>query len=250
MRGALSIWRRHFLVWRKIALASLVGNFLDPLMYLLALGWGLGGLLPPISGMPYLTFLAGGMICYGAVNAATFEGLYSTFTRMAVQRTWEGMLMAPLGLFDILLGELLWCAAKSLLNGYAMVLVVAALGLCRDWTLLAFLPLIFVVGLAFGALAIAMSAFSRTYDMFMYYFTLFITPMTFLCGVFFPTERLPPVLRDLATILPLHHAVAVSRGLVAGKIIPGWEGHVLVLLAYAVLGFALAYTLAKKRFLS
>jgi hypothetical protein len=96
--GWLPVWRRNFLVWKKLALPSILGNLADPLIYMLGLGYGLGAMLPTLDGQPYVAFLAAGTVCASTMNAATFEALYSAFSRMHVQKTWDAILNTPLGL--------------------------------------------------------------------------------------------------------------------------------------------------------
>jgi lipooligosaccharide transport system permease protein len=147
----LPVWQRNFLVWRKLAIPSIMGNLADPLIYMLGLGYGLGGLLPQVQGVDYVRFLAAGTIVASTMNAATFEALYSAFSRMHVQKTWDAILNTPLSLDHVLTGELVWAASKSLLAGLAILLVIGALGLV-SWPLaLWVLPVIFLTGLAFAA---------------------------------------------------------------------------------------------------
>ena len=106
----IPVWRRNFLVWKKLAGSSILGNLADPMLYMLGLGFGLGSLLPNVSGVPYITFLAAGTVCYSTMNSATFEVLYSGFSRMHVQKTWDAIMNTPLTLDDVMLGELTWAA--------------------------------------------------------------------------------------------------------------------------------------------
>src|SRR3989339_57797 len=177
---AFAVWRRNFLVWKKLAIPSLLGNLADPMIYLFGLGYGLGGLLPQINGVSYIAFLAAGTVCASTMNAASFEALYSAFSRMHVQRTWEAIMNAPVTLEDVMAGELLWAAAKATLSGAAILVVIAALGLVASPLALWALPVIFLTGLAFAALGLIITALAPSYDFFMYYFTLFITPMVLL----------------------------------------------------------------------
>jgi lipooligosaccharide transport system permease protein len=194
---SLHVWRRNFLVWRKLAIPSMLGNFADPAFYMLALGYGLGSMIPSIDGLPYIAFLAAGTICYSTMNTATFEALYSAFSRMHVQRTWDAILNAPLSLDDIVTGEALWAATKSLFSGVAILVVVWLLGLAQSWMVLWLIPLALLIGLCFASLGLIVTALAPSYDFFMYYFTLVVTPMMLVCGVFFPVDQLPAWLQAL-----------------------------------------------------
>ena len=243
------VWRRNLLVWRKLAVPSLLGNLADPLIYVLGLGYGLGSMLPQVGGVPYIAFLAAGMVCSSTMNSATFEAMYSAFSRMHVQRTWDAIMMAPLDLDDVVLAELVWAATKSVLSGAAILAVVWLLGLTHSLLSLWVLALVPLVGLTFGALALAVTAMARSYDFFMYYFTLIITPMSLLCGVFFPIDQLPAAFQAIAAFLPLTHAVAIARPLLLGEVPGQLALHALVLLAYAATGFYAATVLFRRRLL-
>lgn len=245
----LYVWQRNFLVWRKLAIPSVLGNLADPMIYMFGLGYGLGSLMPQVDGGPYIAFLAAGTLCSSTMNAATFESLYSGFSRMHVQRTWEAIMNAPVALDDVVAGELVWSATKSLLSGTAILIVVAALGLVHSLWALTVLPVIFLVGLTFGALGLIMTTLAPSYDFFMYYFTLFITPMTLLSGVFFPLSQLPAPLQAAAQFLPLTHAVLLVRPLLAGELPHDILLHTGVLLAITLLAFAVALKLAHRRLL-
>ena len=245
----LPVWRRNFLVWRKLAIPSVLGNLADPLIYMLGLGYGLGGLLPQVSGVSYVSFLAAGTIVSSTMNAATFEALYSAFSRMHVQKTWDAILNTPLSLDHVLTGELVWAASKSLLSGLSILLVVAALGLTTSPLALWVIPVIFLTGLTFAAMGLIICALAPSYDFFMYYFTLFITPMLLVSGVFFPADQLPYAVHIAATWLPLSHAVQLARPLLLGELPQNAIGHVAALLAIAVGAFYVATVLTRRRLL-
>ena len=246
---AFAVWRRNFLVWRKMALPSILGNLADPMIYLFGLGYGLGGLLPQVEGTSYIAFLAAGTVCASTMNAASFEALYSAFSRLHVQKTWEAIMNAPVSLDDVVAGELLWAATKATLSGAAILLVMALLGFAHGAQALWVLPLIFLTGLAFAALGLCVSAVAPSYDFFMYYFTLFITPMTLLSGVFFPLAQLPVAMQIAAQALPLTHAVALARPLLLGQAPPTVWPHVALLAAIAAIAFVGAVALARRRLL-
>ena len=247
--GWLPVWRRNFLVWKKLAIPSLLGNLADPLIYMLGLGYGLGAMLPSVDGQPYVAFLAAGTVCASTMNAATFEALYSSFSRMHVQKTWDAILNTPLGLSDVVAGELFWAATKSLFSGAAILLVISVLGLTHGPLALWALPAILITGLAFAGLGLIWNALAPSYDFFMYYFTLFITPMTLISGVFFPTENLPGWLAAIGGWLPLAQGVALIRPLLAGETPPDALLHIAVLLVTTVVAFAIAQHLTRRRLL-
>jgi lipooligosaccharide transport system permease protein len=246
---ALAVWRRNFLVWRKLALPSLLGNLADPMIYLFGLGYGLGGLIPQIDGVSYIAFLAAGTVCASTMNAASFEALYSGFSRMHVQRTWEAIMNAPVSLDDVLAGECLWAATKASLSGVAILAVIWALGYVAVPLALWALPAIFLTGLCFAALGLIITAISPSYDFFMYYFTLFITPMVLLCGVFFPVDQLPAVVQSIAAWLPLSHSVALIRPVIFGELPANPLLSIAALTTITVVAFWIAVVLARRRFL-
>lgn len=243
----LHVVRRNYLVWRKLLVPSLLGNLADPLIWLLGFGLGFGAFLPKIEGVPYLAFLAAGMICYSTMYSASFEALYSAFARLAIQRTWEGMLHAPLTIGDVVLGEWVWSALKSVLSGAAILLVMYALGIVSGWQPLAVLPVVLVTGLAFAGVALVITALAKSYDFFVYYFTLAMTPMMLLSGVFFPASGLPVAARRIAEALPLLHATELARALTLGNVPARPLVNVVVLLGYALAGVALAGWLIRRR---
>ncbi|MBI2959387.1 MAG: ABC transporter permease [Betaproteobacteria bacterium] len=243
------VWRRNFLVWRKLAAPSILGNLADPMIYMLGLGYGLGAMLPEVGGVSYIAFLAAGTVCFSTMNSATFEALYSAFSRMHVQKTWNAILNAPLDLDDVVLAELIWAASKSFLSGLAILVVIWALGLSASPLSLWVLAIIPLIGLCFGAIGLAITALAWNYDFFMYYFTLVITPMIMLCGVFFPTEQLPGAFQAVASVLPLTHATALVRPLLLGSVPAGIALHVLVLAAYTLAAYGAALVIFRRRLL-
>ena len=245
----IHVWRRNFLVWRKLTIPSILGNLADPLLYMLGFGYGLGALVPQMNGMSYIAFIAAGTVCSSTMMTASFEAMYSGFSRMHVQRTWDAILNAPLNLDDVVIGEIFWAAAKATLSGVTVLVVAAVLGLAQSALAVWVVPLALLTGITFAALGLIMTAISPSYDFFMYYFTLAITPMMLLCGVFFPLEQLPAGLQALAQTLPLSHAVAIARPLMGGSLPPALAVHVTVLMTYAIVGAYLALALTRRRLL-
>jgi lipooligosaccharide transport system permease protein len=246
------VFLRNLLVWRKLLIPSLVANIAEPLMWLLAFGYGMGALVGEVThdgqAIRYLVFLASGSICMSAMNAASFEALYSAFSRMHVQKTWDGILNTPVRLSDVLLGEMLWAAFKSFFAVSAILLVMLALGVSHSLKLLLALPILFLVGVMFSCIGLIFTALAKGYDFFSYYFTLFLTPMMFLSGVFFPRDQLPLWLRAASEWLPLTQAISLVRPLFLDQ----WPTEVavplLVIGTYSLVAWATALTLIRRRF--
>jgi lipooligosaccharide transport system permease protein len=243
------VWRRNLLVWRKLAIASVLGNIADPLLYMLALGYGIGSLVGNVSGMSYIEFIGTGMVCQSAMFTASFEGMYSAFSRMHVQRTWEGIINAPIALDDVVMAEWLWCASKSVISTAAILLVIVVLGYGHTWLALWVLPVGLLVGLTFGAAGLVMNALAPNYDFFTYFFTLVLTPMLLLSGVYFPVDQMPGWLAGATQFLPLKHAIDLARPLMLGRIPDHIALHVGVLVFYAALAYYVALVLTRRRLL-
>ena len=248
------VFQRNWLVWKKLAIPSLVGNIAEPLMWLVAFGYGMGALIGQVEmggeKVPYILFLASGSICMSAMNAATFEALYSAFSRMHVQKTWDGIMNAPVRLDDVVLAEMLWAAFKALFSVTAILLVMLALGISHSWKLLMAWPVLLGVGITFSCMALIFNALAKGYDFFTYYFTLFLTPMMFLSGIFFPREQLPAFVRVIADWLPLSVAVDLVRPMFLDRWPDTPVRLVLVLAVYAGVSFWIALALTRKRFRS
>ncbi len=248
------VFQRNFLVWRKLMIPSLIANIAEPLMWLVAFGYGMGALVGDVvhqgESVRYLVFLASGSICMSAMNAATFEALYSAFSRMHVQKTWDGIMNAPIRLDDVLLAEMLWAAFKSLFSVTAILLVMLTLGISHSAKLLLVLPVLFAVGVMFSCIGLIFTALAKGYDFFTYYFTLFLTPMMFLSGVFFPREQLPGWVQWFSEWLPLTQAVSLIRPLFMDR----WPEQIAVPLAciaaYSFVAWTIALALTRRRFRS
>ncbi len=245
--GMLRVWRRNLLVWQKLLAPSLLLNFGEPFLYLLGLGLGLGQFVGELGGLPYLTFLASGLLASSAMNTATFEGLFSVYTRMVPQQTYEAMLATPLEVDDIVAGEMLWCATKGLISSSAILLVSFLIGAISHWQALLCIPLFFLTGLCFAGPAIMVASFSRSYDFFSYYITLALTPMFIFCGVFYPVASLPDFVQALVGLLPLSHAIALIRPLATGQEVSHLALHIGVLLGFALFTFYCATALVRRR---
>ena len=246
--AALALLERNFLVWKKLIGPAIVLNFGEPLIYLLGLGLGLGHLVGEVGGLPYLVFLASGVVASSAMTTVSFEGMYSVFTRMVPQKTYDAMMATPMDIDDIVLGESIWAALKGLLSAIAILIVAAVLGAVPGgWMAAWVLPVVFLMGLAFVGPAIIMSAIAGSYDFFNYYFVLVVTPMFMLSGVFFPLDSMPPALQVAVQFLPLTHAIEIIRPLIVGQPVEHLVLHLSVLMFFALIGYFFAVAMVRRR---
>ncbi len=245
--GALRVAGRNFKVWRKLIIAGVLVHILEPLLYLVALGYGLGVFIREISGMTYLSFLASGIMVSSAMMTASFESMFSAFSRLDHQRTYEGLMATPLIVDDIAIGEIIWSAFKAAMSGIGILLVAILLGAVEGWRSLLAIPVVFLTGLTFAAMALNTTALARRWDFFQYYMTLLLTPMMLLCGVFYPVSSLPSWMQTAVQFLPLTHAIDIIRPLLTGQSVSNLMLHLLVLLVYLlVFGFASLVLLRKR----
>lgn len=241
--GTLCVWRRDMESWRKYWKASLVGALGEPILSLVAIGYGLGRFVdidPGGAGLGYAHFLAPGILASAAMNAASFEATFGSFTRMTEQKTYDAILATPIGVREIVAGDALWAATKATLSGTAVLLVAVAAGLVRGPTACMLPAVALVVGLVFATMGLVVASRAQAYDFFTYYFTLVISVMYFFSGIFFPLASLPGWAQAVAWCLPLTHAVALARACAAGTL----GGAALVHLGVLLVALAGSYALA------
>lgn len=244
---ARHIWSRDRDVFKKFAITSILPYFAEPLLFILALGYGLGIFVGEIDGVSYAQFLAPGILSSSAMFAASYECTYSTFVRMIFQKTFDAVLCTPIMVEDIVLGEILWGATKSLISGVCIFLVILFLGLVNLQSALIIFPAIVLVGLMFSSLSMFFTAIVPTIDAFNYYFTLIVSPMFLLSGVFFPISSLPRIVQDLSWFLPLTHAVNVIRPAAMGQYSTGFVIDFLWMSVFTIVFYALSTVLMKRR---
>jgi len=215
-RNVVSVWQRHWTVYTKLYKTSFALNFAEPALYLIAMGFGLGAFVKDIHGQPYVNFIAPGIIASSSMFAAVYECTYGTYIRMTFQKTFDAILATPVNLDDLVAGELIWGATKSVIFGITIMIVVAVFGLVGSPLILLAIPFIFLCGLIFAQLSVMFAAIVPGIDSFSYFYTLFMTPLFLFSGIFFPLDTMPPVVAGAASLTPLFHLVNICRSLSAG----------------------------------
>ncbi|MBP0625150.1 ABC transporter permease [Cupriavidus consociatus] len=245
-----TVWRRNYLAWKKSAIVSVLGNLADPMIYMFGLGFGVGFLVDRVDGTSYVAYLAAGMVATSAMTSATVETIYAAFSRMHTQRMWEAVLCTKLTVGDIVLGEMTWAATKSLLAGTAVFVVTTMLGYSTFSSVLFVIPIIILTGLAFASIAMVIIAIAPSYDYFVFYQTLVLTPMLFLSGVIFPTSQLPGTFQFAAHFLPLTHAVELIRPAMLSRPAADVGLHVATLSGFVALPYLFSTSLVRRRLMS
>ncbi|MBI4288881.1 MAG: ABC transporter permease [Chloroflexi bacterium] len=238
-RRAVRVWQRDRDVFFRMWKAEFIPYFVEPLVILAALGLGLGGFIGLVGQQNYLQFLTPGVVVAYAMFTATFECTYGSYIRMEMQRTFDAIIATPLSIEDVITGEIMWAATRSLMTSVAIILVALLFNVVPFPTVVLVPVAALLVGLMFGSMGMFFTSLAPSISSFNYYFTLFITPIYFFSGVFFPLSSLPPVFQRISEFIPLAPAVDLSRGLFYGE----WHPRLMLDLAF-ILALTVAFFLA------
>jgi len=211
--GAARYWLRNSVVFKRTWLLGLMAWFIEPVIYLVAMGIGLGKYLERVQGLKYINFIAPGLLAVSAMYGATFETTWNSWFKMEEGRIYDGVVATPLSVEDVALGEALWGTTRAAAYGAAFAIVAIPFGVFRSWWGILTIPALFLVGLCFALLGLAYTYWIKRIDYLSYYWTIFLTPMFMFAGVFFPLNRLPHWLRGIAWFMPLHHGTELMRAL-------------------------------------
>jgi lipooligosaccharide transport system permease protein len=238
-----SVWYRHMRVYTRNLISNGLPPFLEPVIFLLGVGLGLGRYIASMDGVRYIVFLATALPVTSAMFTAAYECTFATFVRLEFQKAYDGMIAAPVTLSDLFLGELLWAGTKGLFFSACVVSVMAAFGAIALPMGLVAVPVGFLTGCMFGALSLLVTSFVTNINHFNFYFTGFLSPMFFFSGTIFPLDSLPRGLRPFAEILPLTHAVRLARDFALSR----FSGVLLADLAFLLIVTAVATYAAIRR---
>ncbi len=244
---ALRVWQRNFTVYRKTWRIGFLPPLLEPVFYLLAFGAGLGALVGEVgyggSSVTYVRFIAPAILAISIMQNAFFENTYASFVRMYYQKTFDAMLATPLSLEDVITGEILWGATKSLIAATLMMAVMTPFGLLHYPHALGILPVAFLGGWAFGSVGMWFTGLVPNIEVFNLPVFLLVTPMFLFSGTFFPLENLPGWAQAVAQVFPLTHLVNLTRDFAFGRI----GGRAALALVYLALFGAVLYPVAVAR---
>ena len=221
---------RNYRVFLKTWKTSVVPPFLDPLFYLVGMGYGLGALVVKIQGMTYVQFIAPALIASVMMTAPFFENAIGSYVRLYYQRTFDAMISTPVSIEDVTTGEIMYGAFRALFQGVAILAVVAMFGLVKS-PLALFIPFLCIfAGFVNGAIALSYMTYIPAISYVDYFFTVIMTPMFIFAGTFFPVSQLPTWAQKVAYIMPLYHIVNITRALCSGNHLATIPGDLLWLL--------------------
>ena len=213
--------RRNWWVYKKFLLSRFIWNLFAPTVTLIAFGLGVGTFIPNgINGLPYLTFIAPGLIAFTTCFVASGDTTYGSFIRFDFQKTFDAQVSTPIGIRDLVLGEILYATFASEIACIGMLLVVYLLHAPLSPLFVITPVLVFFGALTFASQGILVTSYSGKIENFSYYFEGFLIPIQFLSGAFFPINILPPPLQFIAYLVPLTWVVDVSRNAFIGVFDP------------------------------
>ncbi len=253
MRSAVRIVQRNALVYRRVWRGSVFSSFLQPTLFLLAMGLGLGGMVDDAGavmpgGVRFLHFLAPGLLAAACMQTSAFESSWPVAGKMRWHRNYEAMLATPVGVRDLVAGELLWVAARLILVAAIFALVMSLFGALRPAAMVPAVLAAVLTGVAFSTPIMAYAATLESNGNFNVLFRFVITPLFLFSGVFVPVTSLPGPLHVLAWFTPLFHGVELVRGLALGTLhSPVWVVHVAYLVVMTLVGFFVAERTFRRR---
>ncbi len=252
LAGAARVLQRNLMVYRRTWRGSVFGSFLTPLLYLTAMGIGLGSLIASggntvLGGVDYLHFLGPGILASSCMQTASFESTYPIMGKISWRRNYEAILATPLQVHHLLIGELSWIAFRMFSIGSAFLIVLTAFGIPRSPMALLAIPAAMLTGLAFAAPIIAFAATRHNDSGFAALFRFVVNPLFLFSGTFFPVSQLPDAIEWVAAATPLYHGVALVRGAVLDTMPATWPLHLGYLLVFLGATAVIAERLLRRR---
>jgi lipooligosaccharide transport system permease protein len=213
------VWLRNFTVYRRGWRTNLFPPFVQPISLLLIMGLGVGHYVGEIDGMPYLVFVTAGILVTESMLRAAFECTYGSFYRMKYQNTFDAIISTPVSPDEVAFGEVMWGATKSLISSTVLFFVMFGIGVFQHAFALVAFPVIVVGGINFAAISLIVSSRAHEFEHFQFFFAV-LFPLIFLCGTYFPLDRLPFGMQCVLWVIPLTSVVDLIRSVISGTETP------------------------------
>lgn len=230
-RGVRHVWSRNYLLFQQTIFTSTFWIFIEPIIYLVAIGYGIGSLVESVDGRSYIFFFAPAIMSMSGMVVAFYEATYGAYERLYKKNNFKIFFMSPISSEEIILGEIIWSATKGMLASMAVCLACLLLGIMGWETLLPTILIIILNCWLFASLGMLLTSFAKSTSIFVYIQTGLILPMYLLSGTFYPTANLPEFLQKIVLIFPLTHATFAIRQIFSGEI------HSSIFLSISVLFF-------------
>ncbi len=215
--GFIPVWKRNRDVFIKLFWVNFLLPLFEPLFYIFAFGYGLGSFVKDIDGLPYKLYLTPAIIAMASLNSSFFYTTYSSFVKMIFQKTFDAIIVTPVGIDDVVIGEIVWGATRGIISGIIVMMVLMFLGLIKFSHFIVYLPLIFVLSFTFSSLGMFFTAVVKNIESFNFPIFLYFTPMMFFSGTFFPLSHLNENIVIVSRILfPLSFSIDALRGIYSG----------------------------------
>jgi len=243
-----SVWQRNLDAFLRTYRVNFIPPFIEPVLYLLALGFGLGTYIETVDGIPYPVFIAPALVSISVMYSSFFECTYSSFVRMYYQKTFDAIIATPVSIDEVIAGEMLWGATRGMIYATLMLPVLLLFGVVAMPSSLLLIPFAFLAGLLFASIGMCFTAITPGIDALNYPSFLFITPMFLFSGTFFPLDLLPEPIQYFAlAALPLTHVVSINRAITLPAFSPTNLFSLAWIAAATVLFFLLAIRLMRRR---
>lgn len=236
------VLERNVLVYRRLWLIVFSG-FFEPVFFLFSIGVGISKLVGDVVGpngqpVEYTAFVAPALLAASAMNGAVFESTMNIFWKLKWAKVYDGMLAAPLNVWDIAIGEITWSQIRGGLYAGAFLIVALAMGLLQSWWAILALPAALLIGVAFGAVGFATTTFLKSWQDFDLV-TLVTMPLFLFSATFYPLEVYPPALQLITQVSPLYHGVEIIRALTLGTVTTTIFAHIAFLIVMTLVGLAI-----------
>lgn len=214
LKLCLNITLRNWTVYKKDLISNISPTVADPALIMVSLGLGLGAFITNVEGMSYMQFLAPGLTVATSLFTSFFESSYGFYVRMTYENVFKAMLTTPIGVPEVVMGEMFWVGLKGAVMAVGVAIVLALFGMMTNPWLIPALSIVgFLVALPCGAMGLLATALVNNINQFQTVYSFIIAPLYFLSGIFFPIDQMAPIVRIVAEFFPLIHGVRLAQSL-------------------------------------